>query len=158
MWCNLSLRKLQLYFLEARYEKYVILYIGKILSGLVHNFSVKSYRNTRSGHYLIIPKIPSTLSKFRTKYCNKLEIKCSHVVKALPQMLRNLRKWEANIFKKDLDISSPQYQRSQQTGMKYRQRQPNLTPLYTKYDFIPSVGTNGWDKCTFKSSNRLKKS
>ena len=97
------LKKLQLYSLERRRERYVIIYIWKILEGLVPNFGIKYYTNDRTGRHCIVPKVPSTPSKFRTRYCNSLGFRGPQLFNTLPQKLRNLHKVEVEVFKKEVD-------------------------------------------------------
>ncbi|CAI9722670.1 Hypothetical predicted protein [Octopus vulgaris] len=98
------LRKLKLYSLEQRRERYALIHIWKILEELVPDFSIEYYTNARTGHYCIVPKVPSTPSKFRTRFCNSFRFKGAQLFSALPQKLRNLHKVEVNVFKTKLDI------------------------------------------------------
>lgn len=85
---------------------YAIIYIWKMLKGLIPNFGIECYINIRTGRSCIVPKLTFITSQFRARYSSSLEFKGLQLFDALLQRLRNPHKVEVNFFKKKLDIIS----------------------------------------------------
>lgn len=68
----------------------VVIYIWKILEGLVLNIRIENYANSRTGSHCRKPKIPPSPSKYRTKYCNNLNFKGPQHFNIPPKCLRDL--------------------------------------------------------------------
>ena len=97
------LKELRLLSLERRRERYTVLYVWKILEGLVPNFGIDSCSSPRTGRRCIVPKIPSSSSRMRTQYCNSLGFRGPQLFNALPQRIRDLRGVDISVFKASLD-------------------------------------------------------
>ena len=97
------LKELRLYSLERRRDRYAVIYIWKILEGLVPNFGITSYNNPRTGRHCTVPKVPTASSKVRTIYSNSLGFKGPQLFNSLPKDLRNLHGVGVEVFKKRLD-------------------------------------------------------
>lgn len=80
-----------------------MIYIWKILEGLVPNIGVESYIIPQTGCHCTIPSFPAIPSTVRTVYCNSLIFKGSQLFNALPKHLRYLH--EVDVFKKQLLLS-----------------------------------------------------
>ena len=81
-----------------------MIYIWKILEGLAPNFGIESWSSPRTGRHCVVPKVPSSASRVRTKYCSSLGFKGTQLFNMLPKTLRNLQGVDVDVFKKRLDI------------------------------------------------------
>ena len=105
-----QLSKLNLYSLERRRERYVIIYVWKILEKLVPNFShlqneveiggIKSYENNRLGRKCIVPIIKR--SSFQQVRCASLTVLGPRLFNCLPKHIRNISNCSKSYFKKEL--------------------------------------------------------
>ena len=102
-----QLRKLRLYSLERRRERYIAIYIWRILEGHVPNFDVttiSSQWHPRRGRECLVPRIlssaPSSIQRVRY---DSLPIKGSRIFNSLPQYIRNITDVDVNTFKARLD-------------------------------------------------------
>ena len=98
------LKMLKLYSLERRRERYAIIYVWKILEGLVPNFGISWYTNNRTGRHCQIPKLPTSSSRHRTRYCNSLGFKGPQLFNMLPRELRDMKGVDVATFKSRLDL------------------------------------------------------
>lgn len=98
------LKRLRLYSLERRRERYAIIYIWKILEGIVPNFGIESYTNKRTGRHCIVPRTPNLPSRCRTRYCNSLGFRGPQLFNILPKDLRDLHAVDVGVFKTRLDL------------------------------------------------------
>ena len=101
------LKFLNLYSLERRRERYIVIYTWKILEGLVPNFSsnvskITCYWSDRYGRKC---KIPSLIRRgnIRTKRENFLSVKGPRLFNTLPPHLRNSAGQSLETFKSHLD-------------------------------------------------------
>ena len=102
------LEALGLYSLERRRERYIIIYVFKILSGLVPNFELERFKITthesdRRGKFCDIPPLNTRATMaMKTKVDSSFPIKGARLFNALPLALRN---YEGSIdsFKAKLD-------------------------------------------------------
>ena len=101
-WEQLSTFKL--YSLQRRRERYIIIYVWKILENLVPNFGIKSYINPRTGRFCIVPHVRSTVSsRVRTIRFASLSVNGPRLFNAMPQCVRNMVGCSTEIFKATLD-------------------------------------------------------
>ncbi|WP_347046854.1 hypothetical protein, partial [Escherichia coli] len=84
------LKELRLYSLERRRERYAVIYVWKILEGLVPNFGIASYTNPRTGRHCTVPTVPTIQSKAGYIYCNSLGFKGPQLFNSLLKDLRDL--------------------------------------------------------------------
>ena len=103
-----QLQELKLYSLERRRERYMIIYIWKIIEGLVpniHHDGVASAFNARRGRTCYVPpvsnKAPTNVQNLRY---SSLAIKGPKLFNSLPKRLRNIKSCPVENFKKELDI------------------------------------------------------
>jgi hypothetical protein len=85
------LKKLRIQSLERRHERYCILYVVKIILGLVPNFGLKWHLNERTGIHLTVPLIPSVSNSkayTRNLISNSPKYRMSRLFNALPIELR----------------------------------------------------------------------
>ena len=104
------LKFLKLYSLERRRERYIVIYIWKILENLVPNICTKeeqkvyAYNNARLGRLCHIPGIiTSAPKKIQNLRENSLSIKGSKLFNCLPKEIRNTANCPVDIFKRCLD-------------------------------------------------------
>ena len=86
---------LQLYSLERRRERYIILYVFKIIAGVVPNFQndrfcIKTQTNNRRGKFCSIPPLNNQASaRMKTKVDSSFAVRGPRLFNCLPQKLRN---------------------------------------------------------------------
>ena len=101
-WTRLS--SMKLYSLQRRRERYRIIYIWKVLEGLVPNINNKikaSNLHARLGRKCLIPNVPnSRLSKIREA---SLPINGGRLFNELPKDIRNLTNVSLETFKRAVD-------------------------------------------------------
>ena len=101
------LQYLNLYSLERRRERYLILYTWKILEGLVPNFSsdlskITCYWSVRHGRKCKIPSLKHRGS-VGTKRESFVSVKGPRLFNTLPAHIRNIAGQSLAVFKKHLD-------------------------------------------------------
>ena len=85
------LKELKLYSAERRRDRYLLLYIFKIIQCRVPNPGISYKYSPRRGKVLITPPVKSsTSSKAGTLYHNSFNRRASRVFNALPKDIRNL--------------------------------------------------------------------
>ena len=102
-----QLGELKLHSLEHRQERYIAIYIWRILEGRVPNFDMTpvSFRwHPRRGRECLVPRVSGTASSFiqRVCYCS-LPIKGPSIFNSLPQSVRNITGCNMETFKAGLD-------------------------------------------------------
>lgn len=98
----------RLYSLERRRERYMVIYIWKILEGLVPNYSnnkekggISGYKNDRLGRKCTVPIVKKgPYSKARSA---SLSVHGPRLFNALPRYLRDMKGCTADSFKEELD-------------------------------------------------------
>ena len=120
-----QLKELKLYSLERRRERYIAIYVWRILEGYVPNFDmtpVSFQWHQRRGRECLVPRVsrmaPSSIQKVRY---SSLPIKGPRIFNSLPQSVRNITGCNVETFKARLD--------------KYLALVPDepLIPGYTRY-------------------------
>ena len=103
------LNSLHLYSLERRRERYRIIYIWKILEGMVPNLTVeknqvKTTTSLRSGRHCVIPPISTSAStRINSLREGSLCINGAKLFNLLPKHVRDISGVELPVFKKELD-------------------------------------------------------
>ena len=102
------LKALNIYSLQRRRERYLIIYIYKIIVGAVKNlsspkFKIKTHCSPRRGRLCIIPPlIPGANKKVKSKIEASLPVQAPRLFNALPSEIRNFE-GSVNSFKGKLD-------------------------------------------------------
>ena len=99
-----QLRSLNLLSLQRRRERYICIYVWKILEGLVPNFGLHSKINARRGRHCVVPitsKIGS--QKFQTIRFNSMGVLGPRLFNHLPAHIRDISGCSVNTFKNALD-------------------------------------------------------
>ena len=98
------LKELNLYSLERRRERYIIIYTWKILEGLVPNLHTKitTHWNDRKGRLCVIPGFRDRGTIGRIKD-NSLPVRGPKLFNSLPQHVRNIMGTSLTVFKSALD-------------------------------------------------------
>ena len=99
-----QLDMLNLYSLERRRERYIAIYIWKLLEDMVPNFGITHAYNKRFGRYCVVPKVRSAASQcVQTIRFNSLAVNGPRIFNSLPISLRNKSKCSVESFKTALD-------------------------------------------------------
>ena len=104
-----QLRKVKLYSLERRRERYVVIYTWKILEGLVPNISegangITPKWNDRRGRECKVPNIRSSAPlRIQSIRRSSFGIKGPRLFNSIPKQLRNLTGVTVEVFKAHLD-------------------------------------------------------
>jgi len=103
-----QLRTLKLYSLERRRERYIIIYVWKILEGLCPNFQqdggVSSYKNKRRGRFCKVPLVSNGASeKIKNLRYSGFSIKATKLFNCMPPSIRNMELCSVEQFKRALD-------------------------------------------------------
>ena len=100
-----QLDRLNLYSLERRRERYIAIYVWKVMEGKVPNFGVQVSCNGRTGRHCIIPKVRTTISRrIQTIRFNSLAVNGSRIFNSLPIHIRNKSGCSVESFKATLDV------------------------------------------------------
>ena len=101
------LQKFRLYSLERRRERYIIVYVWKILEKLVPNITTECIRSTlkpRMGRLCIVPTINrNARARVKTLKSSNFVINGPKLFNCLPSHLRNLTNCGLELFKSELD-------------------------------------------------------
>ena len=101
------LRKFRLYSLERRRERYIIVYVWKILENLVPNITTECIRSTlkpRTGRLCIVPTINrNAKTRVKTLKSSNFVINGPKLFNCLPSHLRNMTNCSLELFKTELD-------------------------------------------------------
>ena len=99
-WTRLS--HLQMLSQQRRMERYRIIYVWKVLEGLVPNCGLESETKLRLGRTCSIPTLTNT-GKIRTLRENSFQVHGPKLYNSLPIQIRNITKCSVNDFKTLLD-------------------------------------------------------
>ena len=99
------LKKLNLYSLERRRERYAIIYVYKILEGLSPNQKVPitTHYHQRKGRFVVVPRLLGR-GRASTLRENGFSVRGPKLFNVLPQALRNTQGVSLEVFKGRLDI------------------------------------------------------
>ena len=99
-----QLHVLKLYSLQRRRERYICIYVWKIIEGIVPNFGIEITENRRRGRYCRVPLVKSQAShRAQTLRFNSMSVRGPRVFNCLPTSLRNMSGCSVQTFKKELD-------------------------------------------------------
>ena len=100
-----QLQYLKMYSLQRRRERYRIIYIWKVLEGVVPNFGVQvAHNNKRMGRYCVIPHVrQSATQRIQTIRFASMGINGPRLFNTLPRQLRNISNCSVQTFKAALD-------------------------------------------------------
>ena len=97
------LKELKIYSLERRRDRYIILYIFKIINNMVPNPGISYKHSARRGKILLNPSICLTNSHATTLAHHSFFQRSPRIFNALPKELRNTTTTNINSIKKSLD-------------------------------------------------------
>ena len=101
-WQQLS--TLNIYSLQRRRERYIIIYIWKVVEGLVPNFGISTKDNKRHGRYCIVPHIKSSAPvKIQNLRFASLAVNGPRLFNIMPNNIRNMTDCSVDSFKRALD-------------------------------------------------------
>ena len=99
-----QLNALNMYSLERRRERYIAIYMWKVLEGHVPNFGINVIYNKRKGRYCLVPNIRSAAPcRMQTIRFNSMTIKGPRIFNSLPVEIRNKSECSVQSFKFALD-------------------------------------------------------
>lgn len=89
--------------LQRRRERYMCIYIWKVLEGLVPNFGLQASHNPRRGRSCIVPEVSRVAThKIQTIRHNSLGVLGPRLFNHLPQSVRNVSGCSVDTFKREL--------------------------------------------------------
>ena len=100
------LAALRLFSLQRRRERYMAIYISKILEGLVPNLNIpiKARENPRTGRTCILSPIKTTAPTYvKTLIDESFATKGPQIFNVLPKHIRNIKDKPVCVFKEALD-------------------------------------------------------
>ncbi len=139
------LQALNLYSLERRRERYIIIYTWKILEGLVPNMEktiIKTHWNDRKGRICGIPVFRDRfrIGKIRD---NSLPVRGPTLFNCLPQQVRNIMGTSLDVFKSALDKTLQQVPDQPGCGGYARRRAAPTNSLVDQIHHIPAWSQTG---------------
>ena len=101
-WQQLSI--LRLYSLQRRRERYIIIYVWKIIEGLVPNFGINTSVNLRTGRFCVVPHVrSSTHRRVQSLRFASLSVNGPRLFNSMPKNVRNINGCATDVFKSALD-------------------------------------------------------
>ena len=101
-WQQLS--TLHTYSLQRRRERYIVIYVWKVLEGLVPNFGLSTKDNSRHGRYCLVPHIKSGAPvKIQNMRFASLSVNGPRLFNVMPNNIRNMTNCSVDCFKGALD-------------------------------------------------------
>ena len=99
-----QLKDLKVTSLQRRRERYICIYMWKILENIVPNFGVEVIDNERTGRYCRIPTIRSTVPhRINNLRFKSMAVNGPRIFNSLPRNLRNMSSCSVDSFKGSLD-------------------------------------------------------
>ena len=90
--------------LQRRRERYICMYVWKVLEGLVPNFGLQSTHSIRRGRSCIVPTVKRVAShKIQTIRYNNMGVLGPRLFNHLPQSIRDISGSSVDTFKRALD-------------------------------------------------------
>ena len=100
-----QLKILKQYSLERRRERYIAIYVWKVLEGNVPNFGITARSNRRNGRYCEVPNVRNASPRrIQTIRFNSLAINGPRIFNSLPPEIRNKSGCSVESFKAALDM------------------------------------------------------
>ena len=92
------------YSLQRRRERYIAMYIWKVLEDLVPNFGIEEICNKRTGRYCKVPQVKASApARIKTLRFTSLSINGPRVFNSLPRNVRDISQCTIDTFKRALD-------------------------------------------------------
>ena len=99
-----QLKYLGLYSLQRRRERYISLYVWKVLEGIVPDFGVSAAVSGRRGRSCVVPHVrPSAPTRIQNLRFSSLAISGPRLFNALPAHIRDMKECSVDVFKRALD-------------------------------------------------------
>ena len=99
-----QLNYLHIYSLQRRRERYIIIYMWKILESLTPNFGIQVYDSVRRGRCCLVPHIrTSAPGRVQTLRFTSLAVLGPRLFNTIPTQLRNMTGCSIDTFKSALD-------------------------------------------------------
>ena len=99
-----QLKALNTYYLQRRRERYVVIYVWKVLENLAPNFGIIVVNNRRHGRYCSVPHIKTTAPvRVQNLRFGSLSVNGPRLFNSLPSTVRNITDCSVNSFKNALD-------------------------------------------------------
>ena len=99
-----QLKSLSMYSLQRRRERYLCIYVWKMLEGIVPNFGIEIVNNRRIGRYCKIPMVRSSAPcRLKSLRSGSMGIRGPKVFNSLPKSLRTMSGCSVDVFKSSLD-------------------------------------------------------
>ena len=118
------LKKLNLYSVERRRERYTCIYVWKILQGIVPNPGINFEYNERRGWMVKIKGQKKKNAKIANLYENSFVIRGGRLFNSLPKEIRN---WEYQV-----EESTEHFKAALDEYLRAIPDEPNATPAYSK--------------------------
>ena len=97
------LKHLKLYSLQRRRERYILIYMWKLINKKVPNDVCVSWRMCpRKGVVALVPRIPSSVSKINSSFDQFFKVKAAKLWNCLPKFVNTVTSLE--LFKTKLDL------------------------------------------------------
>ena len=85
-----QLQVLGMYSLQRRRERYICIYIWKVVEGLVPNFGIEVTANNRTGRHCTVPLIrPTARGRIKTIRFTSMGVNGPRIFNCLPKSIRN---------------------------------------------------------------------
>lgn len=97
------LKELKLYSLQRRRERYLVIYVWKILEGLVPNVGLIPNNHPRRGRLCYIKRTEATTQRMETVAYNCFSKNGARLFNAVPKAIRKLSGVKTDYFKLRLD-------------------------------------------------------
>ena len=99
-----QLAAVNIYSLQRRRERYIVIYIWKVVEGLVPNFGISVLNNSRHGRYCVVPHIKTTAPvRIQNLRFASLSVNGPRLFNAMPNCVRNMTNCSIDAFKNALD-------------------------------------------------------
>ena len=99
-----QLKALKMVSLQRRRERYICMYVWKVLEGLVPNFGLQSTHSMRRGRNCIVPAVNRAgPQRYQTVRYNSMGVLGPRLINHLPSCIRDMTGCSVDSFKKALD-------------------------------------------------------
>ena len=99
-----QLNALKMSSLQRRRERYICIYVWKVLEGLVPNFGIEWTQSTRRGRSCVVPAVRRVASqRLQTIRFNSIGILGPRLFNHLPSSIRDMSTCSVDTFKRALD-------------------------------------------------------
>ena len=99
-----QLSSLRLYSLQRRRERYIVIYVWKILEKIVPNFGIQNRVNPRTGRFWLVPHVrTSAPARIQSIRFASLSINGPRLFNSMPKSIRNITGCSVDSSKGALD-------------------------------------------------------